>query len=207
MRFATFQQLFFAALCCGLSACSQSPATWWSAVNSKAREIATVEANYHALQAEHEHLKKEFYVLEDEVTELRAKVHSIEDGEHNLKATGTPGGRSISSITYEVPKGLRAEDALALAYEHFTEQRFAEAAATFDDLFRRPEAAAVGDAWARYTAGVTWFKLGNTRRAKENFDEAMNSATGEQREKIHKKVDLWMRAIDRKKRGGGTLGG
>jgi len=206
MRFS-YRPLLLAVLCLWLNACSQGPSAWWSSVNAKAHQIATVEASYHALQLEHEHLKKDFYVLEDEVIELRAKVHSIEDGEHNLKATGTPGGRAISSIAYEVPKGLRAEDALALAYEHFTEQRFAQAAATFEELFQRPEAAAVGDAWAHYTAGVTWFQLGNTLKAKENFDEAMNGATGEQREKIHKKVDLWMRAIDRKKRGGGTLGG
>jgi TolA-binding protein len=193
--------LLSALLFCGLSGCSEGPITWYGRVNAKAKEITTVEADYRALQREHEHLKKEFYVLEDEVTELRAKVHSIEDGDHNLKATGTPGGRSLSSIEYEVPKGLRAEEALALAYEHFTEQRFPQAAATFEDLFKRPESAAVTDAWARYTAGVTWFQLGNFVKAKENFDEAMNEATGEQREKVHKKVDLWMRAIDRKQRG------
>ena len=201
MRTVLAKFFLSALLVCGLFGCSEGPVAWVHHVNAKAKEIATVEAEYHALQHEHEHLKKEFYVLEDEVTELRAKVHSIEDGEHNLKATGTPGGRALSSIAYEVPKGLKADEALALAYEHFTEQRFPQAAATFEDLFKRPESAAVADSWARYTAGVTWFELGNFVKAKENFDEAMNGATGEQREKVHKKVDLWMRAIDRKQRG------
>jgi hypothetical protein len=78
---------------------------------------------------------------------------------------------------------------------------------TFEDLFKRPDGGVIGDAAAHYTAGVAWFKLGNILKAREHFEEARKTATGEQKEKIHKKVDLWMRAIDRKKQGGGTLGG
>jgi tetratricopeptide (TPR) repeat protein len=184
-------------------------------VNGKARELTELDAKYKALQAEHEKLQHDYYRLEAETMELRAQVESVEVGDRNLKATGSLEGRTLSSITYEVPKGLRADEALALAYEHFTEQRFAEAAATFEDVFQRPEGAALVDASARYTAGVAWFQLGNYVKARERFEEARNSASGEQREKIHKKVDLWLRAIDRKSGpgrddpsgGGGTLGG
>ncbi|MGZ3650838.1 MAG: tetratricopeptide repeat protein [Bdellovibrionota bacterium] len=204
MRFGLFTIALSSLLLCG---CSEGPVTWWSHVNSKAQDLSTLEARFHALEGEHEQLKKDYYRLENEALELRALVQSKEVGERNLKATGTLGGRSLSSISYEVPKGLRADEVLSLAYEHFTEQRFPQAAATFEDLFKRPESAGLVDASSHYTAGVAWFQLGNYVKARENFDEAMNSASGEQREKIHKKVDLWMRAIDRKQRGGGTLGG
>ena len=207
MTIGSFKILVFALLFCGLNGCSEGPAAWWNAVNGKAKQLSTVEADFHALQREHERLKLDYYRIENEAMELRAHVQSIEVGNRNLKATGTLGGRSLSSIAYEVPKGLRPEERLALAYEHFTEQRFGEAAATFENFFKRPESLGVVDAAAHYTAGVSWFQLGNFVRAREHFVEAMSNATGEQREKIHKKVDLWMRAIDRKQRGQGTFGG
>ena len=213
MRSGLFAILYFASLL-GLTGCSQGPVTWWHSLNGKAHELAELDANYKALQAEHEKLKREYYRVEAEAMELRAKVESIETGEKNLRATGTLDGRTPASIAYQVPKGLRNDEALALAYEHFTEQRFGEAAVTFEDVFKRPEAAAIVDASAQYTAGVAWFRLGNFVKAREKFEEAKNSASGEQREKIHKKVDLWLRAIDRKggsvrpeEQGGGTLGG
>jgi hypothetical protein len=201
MRTGLIQILSAALLFSGLTCCSQGPVAWWHAVNAKAQRLETLEANYHALQAEHEKLKRDYFRLEDEAAELRAHVESVEVGNRNLKATGSLEGRSLSSIAYQVPKGLRADEALALAYEHFTEKRFAEAAATFEDVFKRPEGAALGDAGAQYTAGVAWFQLGNYVRARKHFEEASSGASGEQREKIHKKVDLWLRAIDRQTSG------
>jgi tetratricopeptide (TPR) repeat protein len=208
MRLGFVHFLFSLLLLGGLTGCSQGPVAWWRSVNGKAREIAELEANYKALQGEHEKLKRDYYRLEGEAMDLRAKVESQELGERNLKATGSLDGRSLSSIAYAVPKGLRPEEELALAYEHFTEKRFAESAATFTDFFQRADAGALVDSSARYTAAVAWFQLGNYLEARKHFEEAKNGASGEQREKIHKKVDLWLRAIDRKQGAqGGTLGG
>lgn len=176
-------------------------------MNHKARELQSLEANYEALRGEHERLKRDYYRLENEAMDLRAKVESIESGDRKLKATGSLEGRTPASIAYEVPKGLKADEALALANEHFTENRFAEAAVTFEDVLKRPETAGVVDASTQYAAGVAWFQIGNYVKAREHFTEAKNTASGEQREKIHKKVDLWLRAIDRKLQGAGALGG
>lgn len=184
-----------------LTACSQSPSAWWRSVNKKAEEMRKLEANHHALTLEHEELKRSYFRLEADYMEMRAKVESVKAGDLNLKATGTLMGRVPSSIVYEIPRNLRLEDQLQLAYEHFNEERFAEAAATFEDFLKKPESAALVDASALYAAGVSWFKLGNLHKARENFEAARASASGEQREKIHKKVDLWMRAIDRKSGG------
>jgi tetratricopeptide (TPR) repeat protein len=208
MRTLPLRLIFLSSWLAMLTACSQNPFVWWKSVNEKAKELNHLEANYQALQSEHEQLKRDYYRLEDEYLELKAKVDSTEAGDRNLKATGTLTGRALSSIAYQVPKGLKPEEQLTLAYEHFTEKRFAEAAATFEDFFARPESAALTDAAAMYTAGVAWFQLGNFHKAREHFEEAKNNASGEQREKIHKKVDLWLRAIDRRSKGdGGTLGG
>jgi|GEM_PF-5244960 len=197
MRTARFQ-LVPILLLLSLSACSQSPRAWWVSLNKKAKELNQLEASHHALAQEHARLQRNYYRLEADYMELRAKVESSEKGEHNLKATGSLTGRVPSSIAYEIPKNLRTEDELALAYEHFKEKRFAEAAVTFESFLKKPESAALVDANAMYTAGVAWFELGNFVKAKENFEGARQSASGEQREKIHKKVDLWMRAIDRR---------
>lgn len=198
-----------------LTGCSQGPVAWWKSVEKKAKHFSELEASHLALRAEHERLKRDYYRLESEHLELKARVESNETGDHNLRATGSPEGRALSSIAYQ-PPALRSEDLLSLAYEHFHEKRFAEAAATFENFLKKPESAALVDAGAMYTAGVSWFQLGNYFKAREHFESAKQSASGEQRERIHKKVDLWMRAIDKRTGGkgrgheephGGTLGG
>jgi tetratricopeptide (TPR) repeat protein len=202
MRIRSIHFLFLALLqICGLSGCSQGPVEWWNSVNGKAHDLGMLSANYQALQIEHERLKKDYFRLESEAMDMRAKLESNEKGERNLTATGSLEGRTLSSIAYDVPKGLRIDDELSLAFEHFTEQRFAESAATFEDTFQRPDAKGVADAYAHFTAGVAWYQLGNYFRARKHFEEAGNEASGEQRERIQKKVELWLRAIDRKKRG------
>jgi TolA-binding protein len=196
MRIARTQLVILSLLL--LPGCSQSPATWWGSLNKKARELQALEAHHEALLHEHEKLKRDYYRLEADYMDLRAKVDSAAAGKRNLKHTGTLTGRAPSSIAYKVPKNIKLQEQLGLAYEHFREKRFAEAAVTFEDFLRKPESAALVDASAMYTAGVAWFQLGNFVKARENFEGARQNASGEQKEKIHKKVDLWMRAIDRK---------
>jgi tetratricopeptide (TPR) repeat protein len=197
MRFSLAQLLSAFALLL-LSGCSQGPVAWWKSVNAKVKQLNHLEASHHALAEEHDRLKRDYFRLESDYLELRARLESNELGERNLKATGSPEGRSLSSIAYQPPKDLRTEDMIALAYEHFKEKRFAEAAATFESFLKKPESAAFVDANAMYTAGVSWFQLGNYIKAREHFEGARNGASGEQRERIHKKVDLWLRAIDRR---------
>lgn len=171
--------------------------------------MAHLEADYASLQKRHEKLQKDYFQLEAEFTELRARMESQEAAEQNLRVAGSLTGRTPASIAYSVPHGLKPEELLGLGFEHFSEKRFAEAAATFEELLKQPEAATVADAVAIYTAGVCWYELGNYRKAKERLEEARGAASGDQREKIQKKVDLWMRVIDRKLASvpGGHLGG
>lgn len=205
----------FALLAGSLSGCSQSPLTWWKSINAKAKEMQELEAKYVALEHEHERLKKDYFRMEHEFLDLKAKNESEEVGELNLKATGSLQGRTPASIAYEIPKGLKPEEQLTLAYQHFTEKRFAESAATFEYFLKQPENAAIADANAMYTAGVAWYQLNNFKKAKEYFVGARSVATSDQRERIQKKVDLWIRAMDHKQKeaghqeapGEGTLGG
>lgn len=195
------RNILFCLLAPALCGCSQDPVAWWKSVDAKAGRIRALEASHHALEAEHGRLKKAYYRLENDYMELRARAESREAGERNLRATGSLEGRSLASIAYQVPKGLKPEEALALAYEHFSEKRFAESASTFESFLSRPEGAASPDASALYTAGVAWFQLGNYHKARERFEGADAAASGEQRERIHKKVELWLRSIERKQGG------
>lgn len=177
--------------------CSKNPLHWWASINEKARHLASVEAKYQALLAEHERLEKDYFQLEHEHAALTAKVQSKELSTLNLAATGSTHGRNPASISYAPPKGLKLDELLSLAYEHLREKRYAEAAVTFEDYLSKPEAAGQnGD--AIYASGVAWFELGNFKKARESFESAKRHANGESKEKIHKKVDLWLRVIDRK---------
>lgn len=181
-----------------LGGCTQSPVAWWKSVNEKAQHLATLEANYEALKKEHDKLKIEFYHVEHEYVTLKAESQSKETAELSLALTGSKEGRGIASIHYEPPHGLNPKDLLALAYEHLREKRFPEAAATFESLIAQPEAASLQKTDVFYSAGVAWYQVKNYAKARENFETAKQHAEGEEKEKVHKKVDLWMRAIDRK---------
>ena len=198
MRTAFFQAAFFLLLLSTLSSCSQGPFAWWESLNEKAEHLQKIEASHRVLLAENERLKEQYLRLERDYLELKAETDSNDSAELSLRSAGTLTGRVPSSIHYQVPPGIHAEQQLALAFEHFNENRFAEAVATFSDLQEKPEGASLVDASALYTAGVAWFKVGNYKKAEEYFDEATNHASGEQREKVHKKVDLWKRLINRK---------
>ncbi len=194
MRLAVFTFAFSFALV----GCGSGPVTWWKNVNQKAHHLMTVEAKYHALREEHEALKRRHLILEGELAELKSATETKEMVALNLKATGSETGRHPASISYAVPKGLAPDELLTLAMQHMKEERFSEAAVTFDQLVEQPEAAAIVDARVHYNAGVAWYQVKNFKKAKEHLDLAKAGASGEQKEKIRKKVDLWMRVIDRK---------
>lgn len=181
-----------------LSGCDSGPVGWWKSMNKKASHLMVVEAKYEALLEEHEQLKKKHLALEAELAAVKSQVETEELVEMNLKAAGSETGRHPASIAYVVPKGLAPDELLTLATQHFKEERFPEAAVSFDKLLELPEAAALVDAKVHYNAGVAWFQVKNFKKAKEHLDLAKAGASGEQKEKIRKKVDLWMRVIDRK---------
>lgn len=192
----SFPIFLFCAL--ALHGCEANPFAWWAKVNAKAHHLITLEARHEVLAKEHEKLKSENLRLEDELAELKSQVESRDLAKLNLEATGSPTGRRPASISYTVPTGLKPEEIQSLAYEHFREKRFAEAAVTFEEFLTLPEASALHDSNALYSAGVAWFQVGNFKKAREQLENAKTGAAGEQKEKIRKKVDLWMRVIDRK---------
>lgn len=188
------------ALAIGLSGCGRhgSPLAWWSSLNHKAEGLATLEARYEALAAEHAALRREHLRLESEYSELKARNQTEAVAVESLRATGSATGRSPASIHYEVPRGLSPAQLEDLAYEHFREGRFAEAAVSFDEFLARPEAVSLHDATDQYNAGVAWFQVGNLRKARELLVEAAEHGVGEEKEKVRKKVELWQRVIDRR---------
>jgi hypothetical protein len=188
--------LLLLSACLVLSACS--PVAWWKSVNEKAEELTTLQARYEALEKEHEELKLQHFRLESDYAELQAKVETKELAHANLQATGSLTGRRPAAIAYQVPHGLKPEELQGLAYEHFREGRFAEAAVTFEEFLTRPEAAVIHDPNAVYSAGVSWYQVGNLKKSKDLMEQARAEASGEQKEKIRKKADLWLRVIDRR---------
>jgi hypothetical protein len=157
-----------------------------------------VEAKYEALRLAHERLREENLRLEKELFELKGQMESTHLAQARLRATGSRTGRTLASIHYEVPKGLGVAELRQLAFEHLREKRFQEAAASFERYLNKPEVAGDHDAPAMYSAGVAWFQIGNFKKSRDTFEAARAHAAGEQKEKIRKKVDLWIRVIDRK---------
>lgn len=180
-----------------LTGCT-NPVAWWKSVNTKAKHLASLEARHEALEQAYERLQREHYELEHSFAELQAKVQSEDLAKVNLAATGSLTGRHPASIVYKVPNGLKPEEMRTLAYEHLREQRFGEAAVTFTAFLDLPEAAPLADANDMYSCGVAWFQVGNFKKSREQLTAAREHASGETKEKVRKKVDLWLRVIDRK---------
>lgn len=181
-----------------LPGCNANPFAWWKQVNEKASHLLTLEARHEALQKEFEKVKAERFKLEQELAEIRSEMESRDLARLNLEATGSQAGRRLASIEYKIPTGLAPAELQALAYEHFREKRFAEAAATFEEFLTVPEASAFQTGDDLYSAGVAWFQIGNFKKAREHLESAKATAAGENKDKIRKKADLWMRVIDRR---------
>lgn len=198
--------LFSAAL--ALPACTQSPVGWWASVNQKAEQLSTLQARYDALEKSYAQLREKNYRQGSELEDLKARLANQELAGLTLGATGEA-GRFPASVAYQVPRGLKPDQLRALAYEHLREKRFMESALTFEEFLHEPEAASLHDASDSYSAGVAWFEAGNLKRAKEDLQAASDNASGEHKDRIRKKVDLWMRVIDRRlavKQTGGSHG-
>ncbi|MCO5144218.1 MAG: hypothetical protein M9962_14105 [Oligoflexia bacterium] len=182
-----------------LSACSKSPLSQWKSANKKAKHLMSLEAKYVALEHEHERLKKDYFKLEKEYASLLAETRSKETATQNFALTGDKEGRSLASIAYEVPDNLDEKNLVSLAFEHMRSERFGEAASVWEKVLAQPEYAASRDAQMMFNAGVSWFNVKNYRKAKENFEAARANASGEEKEKIRKKSELWIRVIESKK--------
>jgi hypothetical protein len=200
MHMLAGKQKIIVAFCLSLAltGCAKGPAAWWASINSKAKHLNELEAKYQALHKEHEVLKREYFRLEHAHDALVAEQQSKLRAQSSLTATGSRTGRAPASIAYSVPQGLTADALRALAYEHFREKRFGEAALTFEYLLSQPEGAAVQGSDAYYSAGVAWFQVGNLRKSSDSFEAAKAHAEADEKEKVRKKVELWKRVIDRK---------
>ena len=176
----------------------------WKNFLAKIEHLRSLEAKYEALLQEHEKLKKEYFVLENQLDSLRAQSESTHLAEENLRLTGSPVGRSPASVDYKVPEGLDHEQRYALAFDHMRERRYGAAAVSFESFLHEPEGAAYQTANAFYTAGVAWFQLDNFNKARAYFDIALQKAEGDEKAKIRHKVELWMRVIEKKGKGDGS---
>ena len=184
-----------------LAGCERSPVAMWHEANHKAKEMMEFEAKYKALIIEHEKLKDDYYKLEHQHLALLSEVQSVKSAHMNLAATGAKDGRRLASIDYQVPNGLSPDELYAQAFDHMREERLGEAALTFEKIFNSPEAAALQNATAFYSAGVIWYKLKNYKKAKQYFDLTLARAEGEEKGKYKGRVDLWQRSINLKVNG------
>ena len=178
--------------------CNASPVAWWKSVNEKSQKILAAEARLEALEKEYKTLQQEYVRLESKYTDLKGKEESEKHSEKALAETGSVQGKTAAEISYKVPHGIKPEELLALAREHFREKRFGEAAICFDAFLHIPEMASIQDSELFYSTGIAWFEVGNFKKAKEHLDTARAMAVSERKEKVKKKVDLWMRVIDRR---------
>jgi len=186
--------LFFLGSMASAGSEEAHPTSWWKSINQKAARILKAEARLSKLEEEHKLLKAEYTRLESEHQKLRNQWAVEKKEALSLRDTGSIDGVSQSTIDFQIPSGLTNEQLYKMALDHYREKKFAQAGVIFDRLTKIPEFAQNADAY--YTSGVSWFRVSNYRKAKENFEAAKLVSQNEKREKIKKKIDLWMRVID-----------
>lgn len=203
MKFHSKSQLvLLLAAMAFLPGCSiGSPVLAWKNFQKKVHLLFTLESRHKILEEKYEELEKKYVELEHEYAAMLAEIESKGRGENNLKLTGSRTGRTIASIHYEVPKGLDNDAKLELAFQHMRQKRFAEAAATFDTFLWEPEGAALQTARNFYEAGVAWFEVKNLKKARTCFEAATAHAEGDEKKEIQRRVELWMRVLDKTKEG------
>ena len=189
--------IFFVAVSANLYGCSKGgPVGWWRDLNKKAEHLAKVEVEYEVLKNEYDALQKNYFKLEAEYFTLRSELETKQMAIKNLEQAGTKSGRHLANINYQIPNGLKPEAIRALAFEHFKERRFEESVVCFEHFLSLPEGAATEESNLFYTLGVAWYEVKNFYKSRENFEMAVRMAKGDEREKVTKKVELWMRVVD-----------
>jgi TolA-binding protein len=174
------------------------PFEFWAKFESNAQEILMMESQYAALQKKYQELRREFFNLEQRHNELLAKVESREEAEKNLTLTGSKEGRTLASIEYHVPTNLTVEGKYLLAFSHLKENRFLEAAKTFENFLSVPEGAAFQNSKTFYEAGVAWFKSNNYKEAHDYFVMAKDRVSGVEKAEMLRKIELWQLVLDSK---------
>lgn len=167
---------------------------WWQSINQKTARIFEAEARLTKLEEEYRALKAEYTRLESEHHKLRNQWEVDKKEKLSLQDTGSKDGVSMEAIDYQSPKGLTNDQLYKMALDLYKEKKFAQAGVILDQLTKIPEYAQNADVF--YTSGVAWFRVNNYKKAKENFEAAKVVSSSEQKEKIKKKIDLWMRVIE-----------
>ena len=193
-RFFQIQNLLLLALI--FTGCT-GPARWLHNVNTKARELLDMHHDHQVLEHKFAELQKKYIELENSYQSVQAELDILKKTENNFEETGSKHGRTLASIQYDIPVSLSLESRYNLAFEQMRHKHYEEAAKTFESFLSIPEAHKFQNANAFYSAGVAWFELKNYKRAQELFETAVAHANPREREIYLKRVDLWMRVLNR----------
>lgn len=178
-----------------LSGC-MGPKEWWSRVNQRARELKTIEAQYHVLKTEHEQLRERFLELELRHARLENSLEIRNAKAENFKYAGSKAGRHLANIPAMETEAKSVADRYKLALAHVEHRRFAEAFNLFESFLWVPEASGFHTVEAFYNAGISAFELRNMHRAREYFEAANSHGNALRDQEILRRTRLWLKVLD-----------
>lgn len=183
-----------------LSGCI-TPFELFGRIEKKTKKFYYLEDEHKVLQKKYEQVVEENVRLRYQVQHLRAAVETKKTLHHNRQLAGAEHGKRLSAIKYTVPSDLSMAERHQLAHTFYKKGEYAKAAKVYESFLYVPEGAKYHFPESFFQAGVTWYKLHNLSRARENFMSARVRAKGIRGTELLQRIDLWMKVLDKEGQG------
>lgn len=163
----------------------------WVSMNDKVQALRRSEEENHKLRLENAHLRvmmeSQNYAGRMEV----AKKQAQKVGAKLNAETGTKVGRTLATVSYQIPENLLPDQIYTLGVGYFKAKDYEKAAAIFTFLTEME-----GDSTFRTTenylmTGVTWYRLENYKLSETYFERVLKEPSTPANQKAQVQAKVW----------------
>lgn len=160
-------------------------------ISEKVEKLRQIDEMNERLALENQKLRSLIEETRFECQKKAAEKEHIVHTEALKKDTGTPIGRKIASIGYEIPKHLLPSQIYVLGMDYLDRHDDEKAAVIFHYLTNLEHNSDYKNANAYLLSGAAWYRVENYKWAMESFDQAMKLAEKDHNTKARAQGRLW----------------
>ncbi|MCM0605657.1 MAG: hypothetical protein KA715_06165 [Xanthomonadaceae bacterium] len=160
-------------------------------ITEKVEKLRKIDELNERLSLENQKLRSLIEETRFECQKKAAEKEYVAHTQELKKETGTPIGRKIASIGYEIPKHLLPSQIYVLGMDYLDRHDDEKAAVIFHYLTHLEHNSDYKNANAFLLSGAAWYRVQNYVWAQESFDQAIKLAEQAHNEKARAQGRLW----------------
>lgn len=163
----------------------------YQSITEKVEKLRNIDELNERLTLENQKLRSLIEETKFECQKKEAEKAHVEHTAELKKNTGTPIGRAIASIGYEIPKHLLPSQLYVLGMDYLDRHDDEKAAVIFHYLTNLEHNTEYKNTNAYLLAGTAWYRVENYKWAMESFDQAMKLASKDNDQRAKAQGTLW----------------